>query len=1023
MFCCRPAALALLITACSTFAIGQPVLMDSIAGHVAALMRSGGIPGLSLVIVRDGQETIQSFGYANANERRKVTDSTLFQIGSCSKAFTALLVAGLIDKGELDPATDIRQYLPWLELYYKGKPQKVTVDQLMHHTSGIPWSSISLIPESNASDALEKTVRRMNGIQLAHQPGKLFEYATVNYDILALIVQRVTGARFEDYMTSGLFDKLGLSHTSIGQPVDSGLMASGYKLSFFRPRPYHSPVFRGNNAAGYVITNGKDMAKWLRFQLGQYKADLYPLADLTHRRDTTVPLHGMSSYAMGWDVSLSGDGAIYHAGQNPNFTSYIILRPRERMAVAVMANSNSGYANVICNDVIRLMTGVKLEKEYAVNDNGDKIFSMASFFTGFYLLALLTFLASMIWSIRKGQRKYRRWSGAQWFRATVAFLLLLPAFSALALFPKAYANFNWPAMLVWAPGSFPIMIALILSAILLSYMVFVLGLCYPQPDKLKKHLPMALLLSIFSGLANMAVIAIVTSSLNSDMDLGYQLFYYALALGTYILGRKYVATVLMKVNTELIYDLRMRITEKIFSTTNQNFEKLDRGRIYTVLNDDIAAMADATNIFVAVVTNVFTAAAAFLYLGAIAFWATAVTVVVILAISFLYFRVTRSTNKYFEMARDTQNIFMRLLGGMIDGFKELSLHQGRKLEYRTDIDQTATEYRQKIMIASNRFINASLIGESMLVLLLGSVVFAVPRVFPGVSFQAIMSFVIVILFLIGPVNALLNAFPGIMRTRVAWNRIQTFLKDIPSTMDISRRPPRKLKEVRNLTLEGVQFSYKSSDNRQFSVGPIDLDIRRGEILFIIGANGSGKTTFAKLLAGLYEPGKGAIQINDEPVSAHELGEYFSAVFSPPYLFEKLYDIDTVHKTEIIDRYLKLLQLESKVQIEKGRYSTIELSGGQRKRLALLQCYLEDSPIYLFDEWAADQDPAYRQFFYRVMLPQMKKEGKIIIAITHDDHYFDVADRVMKMDDGKVEWIQDTRSGPALTKDVLFEKNF
>jgi ABC-type siderophore export system fused ATPase/permease subunit len=157
-----------------------------------------------------------------------------------------------------------------------------------------------------------------------------------------------------------------------------------------------------------------------------------------------------------------------------------------------------------------------------------------------------------------------------------------------------------------------------------------------------------------------------------------------------------------------------------------------------------------------------------------------------------------------------------------------------------------------------------------------------------------------------------------------------------------------------------------------------------------------------LLTGLYTPDKGRILINDESLKEDQLSEYFSVVFSPAYLFQKLYKVNTENRAEETNRYLELLDLGDKLEIVNNRYSTIRLSGGQRKRLALLQCYLEDSPIYLFDEWAADQDPEYRNFFYRTLLPEMKRQGKIVIAITHDEHYFDVADRVLKMKQGKLE---------------------
>jgi ABC-type siderophore export system fused ATPase/permease subunit len=211
--------------------------------------------------------------------------------------------------------------------------------------------------------------------------------------------------------------------------------------------------------------------------------------------------------------------------------------------------------------------------------------------------------------------------------------------------------------------------------------------------------------------------------------------------------------------------------------------------------------------------------------------------------------------------------------------------------------------------------------------------------------------------------------------------------------------------VDRIEAKGVVFQYESEgEDQPFGLGPIDFEAKKGEAVFIVGGNGSGKTTFAKILTGLYVSDGGSIKVDGEEVNSYQLGEYFSTVFSGYHLFEKLYNVDLSdeNKRKEGEKYLEMLNLQDKVSLEAESFSTIDLSGGQRKRLALLQCYLEDCPIYLFDEVAADQDPEFRRFFYRELLTRMKEKGKIVIAITHDDHYFDVADRVIKFDMGKLD---------------------
>jgi putative ATP-binding cassette transporter len=208
-----------------------------------------------------------------------------------------------------------------------------------------------------------------------------------------------------------------------------------------------------------------------------------------------------------------------------------------------------------------------------------------------------------------------------------------------------------------------------------------------------------------------------------------------------------------------------------------------------------------------------------------------------------------------------------------------------------------------------------------------------------------------------------------------------------------------------IELEGVTHAYVSEDqNSGFTLGPIDLCIEPGELIFVIGGNGSGKTTLAKVIVGLYVPESGRVRLNRQIVSESNRDHYreqFSVLFSDVFLFESLLGLERHAVDEQAHTYLKHLRLDHKVTIKDGMLSTIDLSNGQRKRLALLTAYLEDRPIYVFDEWAADQDPVFENFFYQRILPELKSRGKTVFVITHDDHYFDVADRIIKLEDGQI----------------------
>ena len=211
----------------------------------------------------------------------------------------------------------------------------------------------------------------------------------------------------------------------------------------------------------------------------------------------------------------------------------------------------------------------------------------------------------------------------------------------------------------------------------------------------------------------------------------------------------------------------------------------------------------------------------------------------------------------------------------------------------------------------------------------------------------------------------------------------------------------------SLELVGVQHTYRrENEEEEFSLGPIDLSLRPGELVFITGGNGSGKTTLAKLLVGLYIPQQGEIRLDGQTITDERRDNYrqlFSVVFSDFYLFENLLGLSHFNIDTKAQDYLAKLQLDRCVQIKDRTLSTLELSQGQRKRLALLTAYLEDRPIYLFDEWAADQDPQFKEIFYFELLGRLKEAGKTVIVISHDDRYYHVADRVLKLNYGLIEF--------------------
>jgi putative pyoverdin transport system ATP-binding/permease protein len=273
----------------------------------------------------------------------------------------------------------------------------------------------------------------------------------------------------------------------------------------------------------------------------------------------------------------------------------------------------------------------------------------------------------------------------------------------------------------------------------------------------------------------------------------------------------------------------------------------------------------------------------------------------------------------------------------------------------------------------------------------------------------ITGFTLALLYLMTPLQVLMNSVPSLTRANIAVANVHDLGLNLTRSEEQQEIPGISAAPIHEpfarLDLAGVTYSYRQEDSEdEFTLGPIDMDVRGGEMLFVTGGNGSGKTTLAKLLAGLYKPDAGIISYNGVAIDDTTRDSYrqcFSAVFSDFFLFDSLLGLDSPDLDQRAYSYLKSLRLDHKVRVQQGVLSTTELSQGQRKRLALLTACLEDRPIYFFDEWAADQDPIFKEIFYRSILPGLKARGKTIIVISHDDRYYDVPDRILHLESGRI----------------------
>jgi putative ATP-binding cassette transporter len=1000
------------------------LISTEVEGKVREIVEESNIPGLCLVMIKDGRELIKCLGYSDLRSKTLVTPETRFELASCSKAFTALAVIQLDKEGLLYLDTSVSGYFPWFSVYYGGKPCKITIRQLLHHTSGIPWEAFSKIPEGEAPDSLVKTLRLVNGMELKHLPGDRFGYNSLNYAILGAVIEKVTGKTYENYMSQYIFKPLGLSYTTVGVNSESPSMATGYKRGFFIPRKYNPPIYRGNNPAAYVISNALDISRWMKLNLYASEGELSPMIKELHQPDLSVkPGSNYSSYSKGWFVNQYSGTEVFHSGLNPNFSAYIGFRPGDKIAVAVMANCNSSMTSAIGKYLMKSLAGEKNIKIQKEESKLDVICSVLSLVSALFVLTLFLVIFLKVIGIFKGKYDFEGFTFKKFRNLVGVILSSLPFFAGLYLIPQAVANVSWEKAFVWAPKSFQVVIVSILACFGMSFINYLFNLFYPYKNKYRSQLSFIAVLSIFSGMGNTVMLFIITTSFFSKVPLVYLAFYFLLAYFIHIFGRKIVQTKLINITNNITLDIRIGLLKQILSSRYQQFEKIQDGRIFTTLNGDTARLANSGGLIVTFFTSSVTALTAFVYLATISLNFTVVVLISVCIIGIYNYIISKKSRVFLEEARTTENVYLGLLNGMVRGFKDLSLHRKTKYEYNKDLVSSCRNFAQAGIKAATKFLNAFLIEDSIIFIPLGILSIFISRLIYGRSLLTLMSFIMVLLYLMGPLRHVINSIPQLTRLQVSWGRIQQFIKDLNVSgthsvrefireIDTRNRPELVApgtgkeieKDIQSFEAKNILFKYEEQEEGQegFQVGPISFKVKKGEILFITGGNGSGKSTLASLMTGLYGVEEGAILINDKPVSMEDVGEYFSTVFSDYHLFRKLYNVDLEGKSGEVEKYIDLLKLRNKVQIRGNEFSTINLSGGQRKRLALFRCYLEDSPIYLFDEVAADQDPQFRKFYYRELLPELCAKGRIVIAITHDDHYFDVADKVLKLDMGKVD---------------------
>jgi putative ATP-binding cassette transporter len=489
------------------------------------------------------------------------------------------------------------------------------------------------------------------------------------------------------------------------------------------------------------------------------------------------------------------------------------------------------------------------------------------------------------------------------------------------------------------------------------------------------------LTSIIWGFAGLAIVALITSIISQVM--------------------------LIRLSQNAVLQLRMRLSRQILASELSHLEHLGNPRLLATLTEDIQAVANAVYQMPFIFINLA------IVMGCIAYitWLSWLVLLMVCGISVVAIASCQSLlnrgGKLLALARDDEDHLFTHFRTITEGVKELKLNYRRRQDFLQEkLQSTAKEFLNHNVSGLTLFAISSSWGQLVFFFALGFVLFVLPNLLT-INPETLSGYILTFTYLVLPMDNIISKLPLLSKASIALQKIESLGLSLASRTEISTVPPTLKSDWHSLKFQSVTHTYHTvQEDNSFIFGPIDLTLYPQELVFIVGGNGSGKSTLAKLITGLYIPENGEILFDGELISEQNrewYRQHFSVVFSDFYLFEELLGLKNSNLDAQATKYLKQLRLDHKVKVENGQLSTTALSQGQRKRLALLTAYLEDRPIYLFDEWAADQDPVFKEIFYTQLLPELRSRGKTVLVISHDDRYFHLANRIIKLDYGKIEY--------------------
>ena len=515
---------------------------------------------------------------------------------------------------------------------------------------------------------------------------------------------------------------------------------------------------------------------------------------------------------------------------------------------------------------------------------------------------------------------------------------------------------------------------------------------------------LVLVLALVAGLSRDWLMLVINkaAAAPASQTISYWLPLFAITF-VLVLGSAFAYAVLTQaVTTRVVNNVRLKLIGGLMRAQPSFIDRREHGALYHILTTDVSAVASFTNTLLnllpAFIFLCIAVPQVFYYSLVSGFF----VIIVMVGGTLAYHLQQKTMARLNDDARALEVAYFERVSEMLKGFRELRLHQPRQHSFTSDIRDVLERLRGLLIKVTRIFETSESAVQGLKFLLFAGIVFLVPYL---VKTEAVTTFQILtlVLFSLMPFEQIVTSYPGVIGTLVSYKRVNDLASELNDIERVTERTVERAPAFRMIQLHDIETKYNSRETSSFALGPLDFELHRGEVVFLVGSNGSGKTTFMNVLCGLLDPTAGVIEVDGKALAPEDMGTYraqFSAIFTQYHVFRQLYGLEGV-SPEAADEVIEKVGLTGITEIRSDSISRIDLSAGQRRRLALAIALLEDRNVLVLDEFVADQDPEKREYFFRSLVPWLKAQGKTVVVSTHDLAWLDCADRVFTFDNGKM----------------------